>query len=59
MAIIACSSIAVIMCWVIRWERPDIESIIKHRSTVSIQDLPSNGSCASVLTCVEPSLRDV
>lgn len=80
MAIIACSSIAVIMCWVIRWEHPlsDIETttiIDKHRSTtISIgasstmmlanenpttRTFNPNASCTSVLTCVEPSLRDI
>jgi hypothetical protein len=78
MAIIACSSIAVILCWVIRWEHPlsDLETATiaaKHRSTLSIlpnhdmmienstlRDLNANNvSCTSVLTCVEPSLRDV
>lgn len=55
MAIIACSSIAVIICWVIRWERQDIESL-KHQSHLSITN---DASCTSVLTCVEPSLRDI
>lgn len=50
MAIIACSSIAVIMCWVMRWEKPDLIQRSVH---------PNNGSCTSVLTCVEPSLHSV
>jgi hypothetical protein len=80
MAIIACSAIAVIMCWVIRWEHPlsDIETATignkQHRSTLSIGSMMMvanenpqssvapfnpNASCTSVLTCVEPSLRDI
>lgn len=71
MAIIACSSIAVIMCWVIRWDHPlsDIEAATiaaKHRSTISTttmlqatENSGRNNSVTSVLTCVEPSLRDV
>jgi hypothetical protein len=72
MAIIACSSIGVIMCWVIRWDHPltDVELASKHRSTISTTTMLQtnensgrtfnpNNSCASVLTCVEPSLRDV
>lgn len=74
MAIIACSSIAVIFCWVIRWEHPLLPtSESKHRSLLSISTAGSaredmneitsgtfnpNASCTSVLTCVEPSLRD-
>lgn len=54
MAILASSTIAVIMCWVMRWEYMDPETI---KQQLAMQN--NNASCTSVLTCVEPSLRDV
>jgi hypothetical protein len=65
MVIIACSSIGIILCWIIRWDshfHEHEESGVKHRSMFSeyppTRQYNRNESCTSVMTCVEPSLQN-